>query len=193
MGRSFLQDGEREEVARFIEGHWHSRMVMSRGQCFYPHLEEGIVERREGQLVGLITFRRDDAGMEILTLDSDLEGQGIGSSLMLEAIAEARRRECRRVWFTTTNDNLRGMRFYQRLGFRFCAVNVGAVDAARRLKPQIPEVGQEGIPIHDEIVMELVIQPFLDSRMEDGAPCDERTPPPAGGQPPGSHMSDGQP
>ena len=41
-------------------------------------------------------------------------------------------------------------------------VNVGAVDQARKIKPQIPEVGNDGIPIHDEIVLELKIKPSLE-------------------------------
>ncbi|MCP4246180.1 MAG: GNAT family N-acetyltransferase, partial [bacterium] len=36
-----------------------------------------------------------------------------------------------------------------------------AVDEARRVKPQIPDVGHNGIPIHDEILLELKIQPAL--------------------------------
>jgi hypothetical protein len=52
---------------------------------------------------------------------------------------------------TTTS----ALRFYQRRGYRIRKVRVGAVDAARRqLKPSIPEIGQYGIAIHDEIVLE---------------------------------------
>jgi hypothetical protein len=61
------------------------------------------------------------------------------------------------VWLVTTNDNLDALRFYQRRGFRLAKLRRGAVDAARsRLKPTIPEVGSFGIPIRDEIVLELV-------------------------------------
>ncbi|NJN19453.1 MAG: GNAT family N-acetyltransferase, partial [Oscillochloris sp.] len=56
---------------------------------------------------------------------------------------EARDRGCHRVWLTTTNDNLRGLRFYQRVGFRMILINIGAVDEARKIKPQIPKVGQD--------------------------------------------------
>ena len=40
--------------------------------------------------------------------------------------------------------------------------NIGVVDEARKIKPEIPETGERGIPIHDEIVMELTIRPYLD-------------------------------
>jgi ribosomal protein S18 acetylase RimI-like enzyme len=162
MSRSEMQDADREEVARFIERHWNSRAVMSRGKKHYPHLEHGFIERRNGEIVGLLTFRKDeDGGMEILTLNATLEGAGIGSSLMLNAIDSARESGCQRIWLTTTNDRLRAIGFYQRLGFRMVAINLGVVDEARKLKPEIPLIGERGVPIHDEIVMELRVEPYL--------------------------------
>ncbi|MFQ5590115.1 MAG: GNAT family N-acetyltransferase [Phycisphaerae bacterium] len=159
-----LRDDNREEVARFIEKHWHSRLVMSRGRQFYPHQERGFFEHRDGEIIGLLTYHIDGDSMEILTLNSTQEGHGIGSSLMLSAIEIARTCNCRQVVLSTTNDNLRAIGFYQRLGFRLVAVNVGVVDEARKIKPQIPETGERGIPIHDEIVMELAIQPYIDEK-----------------------------
>jgi hypothetical protein len=47
-------------------------------------------------------------------------------------------------------------RFYQRRGFRLAALRAGAVDEARkRLKPRISSVGGFGIPIRDEIELEV--------------------------------------
>ncbi len=163
MSRSEIQDGDREDVAAFVENHWRSKRVMSRGNVFYPHEERGFIERVDGDIVGLLTYRIDGREMEILTVNATLEGKGIGSSLMLNAIEAARRDDCNRVFLTTTNDALRAVGFYQRLGYRIVEVNVGAVDTARKLKPQIPEVGQSGIPIHDELVLELRLKPYLDN------------------------------
>ncbi len=161
MTRSLMSDGDREEVAAFIEHHWHSRKVMSSGKAYYPHEERAIIERRDGVIVGLLTFRCEPDGMEILTLNSTLEGQRIGSSLMLDAIEIARREGIERIWLTTTNDNTRALSFYQRLGFRLIEVRLGVVDEARKVKPQIPEIGYLGVPIHDEWVIELHIKPYL--------------------------------
>ncbi len=162
MARSSIQDCDRKEIAEFVKLHWLSEMVMSRGRSFYPHKEDGFLERRDDRIVGLLTFRIDDDAMEVLTLNATLEGQRIGSSLMLDAIEKARRDGHKRVWLTTTNANMRAIGFYQRLGFRIIEVNIGAVDEARKVKPQIPKTGEGGIPIHDEIVMQLPIQPYLD-------------------------------
>lgn len=163
MGRCEMRDGDREDVAKFIERHWQSRAVISRGKKYYPHMERGFIEKRNGEIVGLLTYRVDEHGcMELLTLNATLEGEGIGSSLILNAIDRARHQECKKLWFTTTNDRLRAIGFYQRLGFRMTAINLGAVDEARRLKPEIPLVGERGIPMHDEVVMELEIEPYLE-------------------------------
>jgi N-acetylglutamate synthase-like GNAT family acetyltransferase len=159
MDRRPIQDSDREAIARFIETQWHSRKVISRGKVFYPHEEEGFIEWRDGQITGLLTFILFGREMEVLTLNSMLSGEGIGSALTLMAINHARTHEIRRILVTTTNDNLHGIGFYQRLGFRISHVNVGAVDEARRIKPEIPEVGQNGIPIRDEIILELLLQP----------------------------------
>lgn len=134
---------------------------MSRGQKFFPHKEKGFIERRDNEMVGLLTYHVEDKNMEILTLNSVLEGQGIGSSLMLSAIETARRLGYTQIALTTTNDNLRAIGFYQRLGFRLTAVNLGVVDEARKAKPEIPKTGDRGIPIHDEIVMQLELKPYL--------------------------------
>jgi len=60
---------------------------------------------------------------------------------------------------TITNGNLGALRFYQRRGFRIAAVRPNGVAASRRLKPGIPEVGEYGIPIRDEIELELMLSP----------------------------------
>ena len=163
MARTEIRDADRAEVAEFIERHWGSKISMSHGKAFYPHKEQGFVERRDGAIVGLLTYHLDEEGMEVLTLNSTLEGEGIGSSLMLNAIEAARKKGCRKIWLATTNDRLRVIDFYQRLGFRMTAINLGVVDEARRIKPQIPFVGERGVPVHDEVVMELAIEPYLDS------------------------------
>ncbi|MFD0788518.1 GNAT family N-acetyltransferase, partial [Micromonospora azadirachtae] len=71
------------------------------------------------------------------------------------AASTARAAGLPRLWLITTNDNLRALRFYQRRGLRLVGVDPGAVDRARRLKPEIPLLGEDGIPLHDELILEL--------------------------------------
>lgn len=40
-------------------------------------------------------------------------------------------------------------------------IRPGAIDDARKIKPEIPEFGDDGIPMRDEVAMELSVEPFL--------------------------------
>ena len=64
---------------------------------------------------------------------------------------------CRRLWLITTNDNLPALRFYQRRGFVLAALHRDAIAASRRLKPQIPLLGLDNIPIRDELELEMAL------------------------------------
>jgi hypothetical protein len=69
----------------------------------------------------------------------------------------AERKGCTRLWVVTTNDNCDALRFYQRRGFQLAQLRPGAVNASRQtLKPAIPTVGLFGIPIRDELELEMV-------------------------------------
>ena len=63
------------------------------------------------------------------------------------------------MWLVTTNDNVPAIEFYRRRGLTVAAIHSGAVQAARRLKPQIPEHGIGGVPVLDEIELELPLEP----------------------------------
>jgi len=84
-------------------------------------------------------------------------GIGIGT-LLIKAVAQvAREAGCKRLWLITANDNLDALRFYQKHGYTLVAVHRHAVDAARQLKPGIPLIGDDQIPLHDEIELEMLI------------------------------------
>jgi GNAT superfamily N-acetyltransferase len=75
---------------------------------------------------------------------------GVGTALLA-----AVERKARRLWLLTTNDNVDALRFYQRRGFRLAELHPGGVEESRaRLKPEIPETGEYGIPIRDELILE---------------------------------------
>jgi catechol 2,3-dioxygenase-like lactoylglutathione lyase family enzyme len=55
------------------------------------------------------------------------------------------------------DDNLPALRLDQRHGFALVALNAGAIEQARALKPSIPASGHEGIAIRDELALERVL------------------------------------
>ncbi len=50
------------------------------------------------------------------------------------------------------------VRFYQRRGFVLASMHRGAVDESRKIKPEIPLLGMDGIPIQDEIELEMALE-----------------------------------
>ena len=62
---------------------------------------------------------------------------------------------CTRLVVVTTNDNLHALRFYQRQGFVLAALRPNALAKSRQIKPEIPLIGFDGIPLRDEIELEM--------------------------------------
>jgi len=117
----------------------------------------GLVAEGDGEPAGLLTYRIDGGDCGVVTINAFPRGAGAGTALMEAVAAAARDAGCRRVWLITTNDNLRALRFYQRRGFRLAALHRDALARSRDLKPSIPEVGLDGIPLRDELELELTL------------------------------------
>ena len=128
---------------------------MSRGRIHYPQELPGFVAMRDDKPVGLVTYRIDGSQCEIVTLNSVVEGLGIGSGLIDAVKSAAISAKCHRIWLITTNDNTPALRFYQKRGFVLVAVYINAIEQSRKLKPEIPMVGLDGIPLRDEIELEM--------------------------------------
>ncbi len=144
-------------VADFTTRQWGAEIVVSRGVVYRPHKLPGFVARRGSEIVGLITFRIDGSACEIVTLNSLQPDQGIGTALIDAVRTFARQAGCQRLFLVTTNDNTHALRFYQKRGFVLAALYRNAAESARTLKPEIPLIGNDGIPLRDEIELEMLL------------------------------------
>jgi hypothetical protein len=52
---------------------------------------------------------------------------------------------------------MNALRFYQKRGFVLVAVHKNALEVSRKLKPAIPLIGNDGIPLRDEIELEMIL------------------------------------
>jgi GNAT superfamily N-acetyltransferase len=142
---------DREAVMAFMASQTGSPLQARRGEILATHDLPGFVAFEGSRIVGFAAYRADD-DYELAALFAESRHAGTGTALLEAVILEARRAGAHELWLVTTNDNLDAMRFYQRRGFRLRAVYPGAVDESRRsLKPEIPAVGEFGIPIRDEV------------------------------------------
>ena len=148
-------EADRAWVLQTVLG-WGADFIISRGRKVFPQeLPAFCAVTPQGDRLGLATYDIAGDACELVTLDAQLQWSGIGTALLAAVAGAAARAGCRRLWLVTTNDNLDALRFYQRRGMHLVAVHHGLRETARRLKPQIPLTGCFGIPIVDEIELEM--------------------------------------
>lgn len=132
--------------------YWFDSQIVTHDNIYYPeHLEAFVAIDSHNTIKGLLTFIKRDNDLEIVTLDSFEQHQGLGSRLLESAEQKAIEQHCNRLWLITTNDNLNALGFYQRRGFQITAIFPNAVNKARKSKPSIPLKAENGIPIRDEL------------------------------------------
>ena len=148
---------DRAWIIQFIAEHWGAEIVVSRGVVYHPQDLPGFVAIQEGKKVGLVTYNIEGESCEVVTINSTQPSSGVGTAL-IEAVRDiAIKARCERLWLITTNDNLNALRFYQKRGFVLVAVHRNALDVSRKLKPEIPLIGDDGIPLRDEIELEMML------------------------------------
>ena len=169
-----LERSDREWVAHFLDERWGTTQVVSRGKAVYGHLLPGFAAERvapdeteavektaeaEGKpnYLGLITINAEEKQCEIMTLDSLEQGIGVGTGLVHAVEAWAKESGIKRLWLVTTNDNLAALRFWQKRGYKLVMIHRNSIAESRRIKPQIPITGIDGIPILDEIELEKLL------------------------------------
>jgi GNAT superfamily N-acetyltransferase len=144
-----------EPAAAAFLAEWHSTRVARLGELLRPLDFPALVAEDGGRLAGVLTYVVRGASCEVLTLHAARPWTGVGSALIAAVEKVAAEHGCRRLWLITTNDNVDALRFYQRRGFRLAALHAGAVDRSRaELKPEIPAVGDHGIPLRDELELD---------------------------------------
>jgi GNAT superfamily N-acetyltransferase len=149
-----IGDEHREWLNAKMKEIWSGRFVVTRGVAYEPATLPGFIAYDKGNPVGVATYHINDDECELITLDALSQWHGVGTALIDAVEEEARKQACSRMWMITTNDNIDGLRFYQRRGYVMCAVHINAIDQSRKIKPTIPLVGNYGIEIRDEIELE---------------------------------------
>ncbi len=144
-------------IQTFMAERWGGEPLIIDCQCYYPSTLPGLLVFQGPALIGCLIYEVQHAAREIIVLEVTKKQLGIGTELLQIFLRDAAEAGCQRVHLMTTNDNLDALRFYQRRGFSLSGIRVGACTAGRQLKPSIPEIGDHGIPIRDEVLLEMVL------------------------------------
>ena len=133
---------------------WGSTEIISKEHTYDILKLPNIVAERDGKPVGFVMYAKEGTKCEIVALYTEVEKQGIGTKLIDRVKEAAKKDGCKTVWLMTTNDNTQSLRFYQKRGFVITAIRTNVMEEQRKLKP-IPLLGNDGIPIRDEIELEI--------------------------------------
>lgn len=142
-------------LRRFWTDNWGADFVVAHGIIYRPEMVDGFIAFDGDEWVGEVTYAFLEDDCEIVSLDS--LRQGLGTQLIRAVVQEARARNCQRVYLITTNDNLNALGFYQKRGFELVKINRNALNENRKLKPGIPLIGENNIPLRDEIELEMML------------------------------------
>jgi ribosomal protein S18 acetylase RimI-like enzyme len=134
---------------------WGMPAVARRGELIDLMTLDGFVAVSGDEWLGLLTYAPRPDGFEVVAIHAERQGMGVGRALMDAARARAVALGSARLWLSTTNDNIRALRFYQQWGMDLVAVLLDGVARSRLVKPIIPATGEHGIPIRHEIEFEL--------------------------------------
>jgi len=148
---------DRPWVRGVVSEAFASPRIVSRGVLHVADDLPGFLGEEAGKPLGLLLYHMGAGECEVVVLLSLQERKSVATTLLAEVEQAARGAGCRRLWLVTTNDNRPAIAFYSRRGWRQVAIHRGAVAEARRLKPEIPEFGANGVPKEDEVEFELTI------------------------------------
>ena len=169
--RAFEPDQDLDWATDFLDAELGGRLQARRGELVDVLEGQGLValladrdEAGGARPIGLVTWLggagdpidRAEAEVRALVVSPPERGRGVARQLVDAAAAALQEAGVRRAWLVTTNDNLAALALYQKAGWRLATLRPGGVDQSRRtVKPAIPEIGEHGIPLRDELELTL--------------------------------------
>lgn len=108
-----------------------------------------------GELLAAASWTVEGKVATLCALHALVPGGGAAVRLLIAVKAQARTGGAVRLRAMVTNDNMPGMIFYQKQGFRFSGLYIEAIDTYRSVVPSIIETGYEGIPVRDALELEI--------------------------------------
>lgn len=152
-----ITDENRNMVNEFIIRQWYSTKMIVRGKEIDLSTANGVIALEDNQIKGLVTYMIHEDVCEIMSLDSLEQSKGIGTILIDNVIKISKKAQCRKIILITTNDNINAIRFYQKRGFDMTHLYHNALDLSRKLKPEIPLIGENNIPLRHEIEFQMIL------------------------------------
>jgi N-acetylglutamate synthase-like GNAT family acetyltransferase len=148
-----IEEKDKKWIKKVMIDAWNSEMVVA-SKLFNILTLPGFIAELNGKLAGVVTYNVEGEKLEIVSLNSVEEQKGIGTALIGKVKDFVKEKGIKSIWLVTSNDNIDSLKFYQKRGFRITKVYPDAIDNARKIKPEIPIIGNYGIPLKDALKLE---------------------------------------
>lgn len=149
-----IHQEDQANVLEIVSQFWGDVVLVVHGDIYHAADLDGFKAVIEKNIVGILHYKVRDQVCEILTLASLHPRKGIGSALLTAVESLARSQGCLKLSLMTTNDNLYALGFYQRRDFQLAGFFSNQVAVSRQIKPSIPLIGENNIPLRDELLLE---------------------------------------
>ncbi|WP_332687262.1 GNAT family N-acetyltransferase [Bosea sp. (in: a-proteobacteria)] len=161
MSRAFELVREVEDKSAFLAlmmRHWGSHRMMI-GLRTYDCAEIPLLGlfSAAGEPLALASWASEGDTAVLCALHALKPGEGAAERLLEAVKTAAKARGAVRLRAMLTNDNMPGLAFYQKHGFRFSGLYLEAIDAYRSVIPTIIRTGHEGIPVRDALELEIAL------------------------------------
>jgi GNAT superfamily N-acetyltransferase len=147
----------RDKIQPILDETWGAPLLAINGKLRDSRTMPGIAAVSGDEVLGYLLYEFHDGVCEIMVLESVAQNIGVASALIEQVKQTAKLSGVNKVIVQTSNDNTHAFRFYQRRGFTIREIRISAMDAARQLKPSIPLIGEDDIPLRDEIEFEIEV------------------------------------
>lgn len=152
-----INEHDLQIIQEIIAQIWNDAIIVVHNDVYHIANLEGIKAVIDECILGILHYQVRGQECEILTLVSLQENQGVGTALLAAVESVGKTQHCEKLSLITTNDNLHALGFYQRRGFHLTALFPNQVAVSRKIKPGIPWMGDNRIPLRDEIKLEKII------------------------------------
>ena len=147
---------DRGEIKRLVQLFWGEQEQLTFDITFKVSELPAYVAKKEGKVVGFVSFAElhDDLTVVALGIIPEYQGVGVGRRLVASAEKEAKRLKKKRILVSTSNDNLPALAFYQRLGFQIYEVKPNAI--AEKHGKVLKGIGN--LPVRDELRLQKTVR-----------------------------------
>ncbi|MCO5091516.1 hypothetical protein [Bosea sp. (in: a-proteobacteria)] len=149
---------DKTELCRLMLANWGSqRMMIDLHVYDVAEIDALGLYEPDGRTAALASWTMRGGNAYLCALHSLKPGEGVAIRMLDAVVTTARAAGARKLKAMLTNDNMPGLTFYQRQGFRLSGLYIEAIDAYRSVVPGIIRTGYRDIPVRDAIELEIAL------------------------------------